>query len=64
MPDRKVTDPSKLARDEQLSERLWKLTEQVLSDKLRSLPYMTSYVDPMVKEGLHGHAEGRPADVH
>ncbi|KAL9083809.1 MAG: hypothetical protein Q9165_008368 [Trypethelium subeluteriae] len=65
VPDRKVTDPSKLAQDEELGERLWRLTEQVLSEKLRSLPYMPSYVDPMAKEGLHGHVEGRPVgDEH
>ncbi|KAI9692986.1 MAG: hypothetical protein M1822_004981 [Bathelium mastoideum] len=65
VPDRKVTEPSKLAQDEELGERLWKLTEQVLSEKLVSLPYMTSYVDPMAKEGIHGHVEGGPVrDEH
>ena len=60
MPDRQVAQPSKKAQDEQLSERLWKLTEQALGEKIVSFPYMTTYVDPMAHEGLHGHVEGRP----
>ncbi|KAI9695481.1 MAG: hypothetical protein M1820_008583 [Bogoriella megaspora] len=60
VPDCKVTEPNKLAQDEALGEKLWKLTEQILSEKLGSLPYMPHYVDPMGKEGVHGQVEGRP----
>ncbi|KAL2356387.1 hypothetical protein BJ546DRAFT_1024570 [Cryomyces antarcticus] len=59
VPDRKVTEPSKQAKDEQLQENLWRLTEKILSDKLRSLPYRTQYIDPMAKEGLHGQPASR-----
>ena len=41
VPDRKVTDPSSQAQDEQLGEQLWKLTVQILEEKLGSLPYQT-----------------------
>lgn len=39
MPDRKVTEPSKEARDEALGENLWRLSEQMLVEKLGGLPY-------------------------
>jgi len=41
IPDRKVTEPSSQAKDEQLGEELWKLTIQILEQKLGSLPYST-----------------------
>jgi len=41
IPDRKVTEPSSQAQDEQLGEQLWKLTVQILEQKLGSLPYST-----------------------
>lgn len=44
VPDKKITDVSKQGKDEQLGENLWKLTEQVLSEKLGVLPYKTYYV--------------------
>ncbi|EON66148.1 hypothetical protein W97_05391 [Coniosporium apollinis CBS 100218] len=59
VPDRKVTDPSKQAQDEELGEQLWRLTEQILSEKLDSLPYRTQYIDPMAKEGMHGQSHAR-----
>jgi len=34
VPDCKVTEPSKLARDEELRERCWNLVEGVLRDRL------------------------------
>ncbi|KAF2435211.1 NAD(P)-binding protein [Tothia fuscella] len=39
IPDHKVSDPSSQAKDEELQERLWSLTESVLKEKLGSLPY-------------------------
>ena len=39
VPDCKVTDVSKEAKDEQLATKLWKLTESVLRDKIGDLPY-------------------------
>lgn len=39
VPDRKVTEPSKQARDEELGENLWRLSEQILQEKLGSIPY-------------------------
>jgi WW domain-containing oxidoreductase len=39
IPDRKVSDPSKDTNDEKLQENLWKLTEQILTDRLGSLSY-------------------------
>lgn len=39
VPDRKVTDPSKQARDEELGENLWRLSEQIIQEKLGSVPY-------------------------
>ncbi|KAL8966487.1 MAG: hypothetical protein Q9197_005950 [Variospora fuerteventurae] len=39
IPDRKVTDPSKQAKDVELGEQLWRLSEQILQDKLGDLPY-------------------------
>ena len=40
VPDRKVTDVSKEGKDEELGERLWSLTEKILSDKLGPQPYI------------------------
>ena len=39
VPDRKITDPSKQAQDEELGENLWRLSEQIIEDKLGGLPY-------------------------
>lgn len=39
VPDRKVTDISKQAKDEGLQERCWRLTESVLREKLGTLDY-------------------------
>lgn len=39
IPDRKVSEPSKQAQDDELGENLWRLSEQILSEKLSSLPY-------------------------
>lgn len=39
VPDRKVEDPSKRAKDIELGENLWRLSEQILQDKLGELPY-------------------------
>ena len=39
MPDRKVTDVSNHGQDREVGENLWKLTEQILSKSLGSLPY-------------------------
>lgn len=44
VPDCEVTDVSKEAKDSQLAERLWRLTETVLRDKLGELPYPTVFV--------------------
>lgn len=38
VPDRKVTDPSKQAQDEELGESLWRLSEQIIQEKLGSVP--------------------------
>ena len=43
VPDRKVTSTSKEAQDAKLQENLWKLSEQVLMEKLGKLPYQTAY---------------------
>ena len=40
VPDKKVTDPSSQARDEELGERLWKLTLEVIESKLGKQEYM------------------------
>lgn len=55
VPDRKVSQPSSQALDDQLGENLWRLTEKILVDKLGSLSYPTSYIDSMAHEGLHGN---------
>ncbi|KIW84972.1 hypothetical protein Z517_00360 [Fonsecaea pedrosoi CBS 271.37] len=34
VPDKKVTDPSSKASDEELGERLWRLSDQLLKDRL------------------------------
>ena len=39
IPARKVTDPSKQAKDVALEENLWRLSEEILKEKLGSLPY-------------------------
>lgn len=39
VPDRKVSDVSKKANDEELQERCWRLTESVLREKLGGLGY-------------------------
>lgn len=39
VPDKKVTEPSGQARDEGLAERLWRLSEGLLREKLGGLPY-------------------------
>lgn len=40
VPDCKITDVSKEGKDEELGERLWTLTEKIMSDKLGPQPYM------------------------
>lgn len=40
VPDRKVTEPSKNAMDVELGENLWRLSEQLLVEKLGTLPYV------------------------
>lgn len=40
VPDCKVTEPSKQAQDEELQERCWDLTVDVLRQKLGDLPYL------------------------
>ncbi len=42
VPDRKITSPSSRAQDVELGEQLWKLSEQILQDKLGSLPYVST----------------------
>ncbi|KAI4098508.1 MAG: hypothetical protein LQ339_006386 [Xanthoria mediterranea] len=42
VPDRKVTDPSSRAKDIELGENLWRLSGQILLDKLGDLPYRSS----------------------
>lgn len=44
VPDRKVTSPSSQSQDTQLQENLWRLTEQILVDKLGSVPYETQSI--------------------
>lgn len=39
IPDKKVTEPSKQAKDETLSRNLWRLTKEVLESKIGNLPY-------------------------
>jgi len=42
VPDRKVTEPSSRAQDEEMGERLWQLQETLLREKFGgSLPYDT-----------------------
>ena len=41
VPDRKISEPSNQAKDEELQENLWKLTVQILKDKLGTLRYST-----------------------
>ena len=43
VPDRKVTDISREGKDEELAERLWRLTESLLIQKLGKLEYETVY---------------------
>lgn len=42
VPDRKVTKPSKEAMDIELGENLWRLSEELLVEKLGTLPYIHS----------------------
>ncbi|KAH7053244.1 hypothetical protein B0J12DRAFT_739354 [Macrophomina phaseolina] len=56
VPDRKVTDPSKEAKDEDLGDALWMLTEKILMEKVGPLSYGPVHVDNMAREGLHGAA--------
>ena len=44
VPDRKPTDPASEARNHELQENLWKLTEKILVGKLGKVPYETQYV--------------------
>jgi WW domain-containing oxidoreductase len=37
--DKKVTEPSSQAQDEELAKQLWVLSEEILRDKLGRLPY-------------------------
>jgi WW domain-containing oxidoreductase len=39
VPDRKPTDPSSQAKDEDLSASLWKLTKEILESKIANLNY-------------------------
>lgn len=39
VPDRKITDVSKQAKDEEKAERLWALSEKLLSERLGKLEY-------------------------
>ncbi|KAF1353879.1 hypothetical protein BDV97DRAFT_328320 [Delphinella strobiligena] len=41
VPDKQVTSPSNESENTQLQENLWKLTEQILAQKLGSRPYQT-----------------------
>lgn len=44
VPDRKVTDPSSQACDQQLGENLWQLTEKIIVSKLgNAVPYKLQY---------------------
>lgn len=40
VPDCKVREPSSQAKDEELQERLWDLTVDVLKGRLGDLPYL------------------------
>ncbi|KAL9028332.1 MAG: hypothetical protein Q9196_003284 [Gyalolechia fulgens] len=42
VPDRKVEEPSNQAKDVELGENLWRLSEQILQDKLGELPYRSN----------------------
>ena len=42
VPDRKITDVSKQAQDDALQERIWRLVENILREKLGNLPYATT----------------------
>jgi WW domain-containing oxidoreductase len=44
VPDKKVTDPSKQAQDDQLGESLWKLSEKILKEKISSLDWEPEFV--------------------
>ncbi|KAF2157677.1 NAD(P)-binding protein [Myriangium duriaei CBS 260.36] len=43
VPDRKINTPSSEARDHELQENLWRLTEKILVEKLGSVPYTVEY---------------------
>ena len=42
VPDRKVSEPSNRAKDIELGENLWRLSGQILQDKLGDLPYKSA----------------------
>ncbi|KAI2635620.1 hypothetical protein GGS26DRAFT_604566 [Hypomontagnella submonticulosa] len=42
IPDRKISDVSNQAKDEELQERCWRLVEEILKEKLGTLPYDTN----------------------
>ena len=46
VPDRKVTKPSSDKEDEQIQENLWKLTEQLLTERLGRLSYKSQVSAP------------------
>ncbi|KAI4121229.1 MAG: hypothetical protein LQ338_006484 [Usnochroma carphineum] len=43
VPDRKVTEPSNQAKNVELGENLWRLSEQILQEKLGDLPYKSHF---------------------
>jgi len=45
VPDRKVTEPSSRAQDEEMGERLWALQEELLKEKFGGkLPYEEDWI--------------------
>jgi hypothetical protein len=42
VPDRKVTDPSSQAQNAELGEQLWKISFEILREKLGKLDYDAS----------------------
>ena len=44
VPDKKVTDPSKQAQDVELQESLWRLSLEILKEKLGGLEYKVEVV--------------------
>lgn len=53
VPDRKVTDVSKEAKDDERQENLWRLCETVLRDRLGNVKWLEGG-DMLAKEGVHG----------